>query len=46
MEVIRISWTRVMAMKPEDIKKKVSWYEAQKPQTDLDEFLEGEDESV
>ncbi len=32
-------------MPPKDIKKKVSWYEKQKAQTDLDDFLKEEDDT-
>ena len=42
LEVIKISWTRILAVHPKTMKKKMDWYERQKLQTELGEFLEEE----
>jgi|TARA_R100000789_G_scaffold98473_1_gene102479 hypothetical protein len=41
-----MTWSNILNTHPATIKKKLSWYEKQKAQTSLDEFLkEDEDEN-
>jgi len=37
-------WTNVMTVPKADIKKKIDWYERQKDQKELGEFLEEEED--